>query len=102
MLAFERGRRLSGNQPLYFMPLLARVVLSAAVIGGVGYGIWSHTHKKDMPKQQPAATVSATLTTGTYDNDLEKDMAMMDAQLKLIEQDAAAVDAESTQQKSTQ
>ncbi len=84
------------------MPLLARIILSAAVIGGVGYGIFNHNKKEAIKKEQTTVQTEAKLTTGNSNNDLERDMATMDAQLKLIEQDSAAVDAESTQQKSIQ
>jgi hypothetical protein len=82
----------------YYMPLVARIVLTVAIVGAVGYALWNHNTREMMRKDAANVEVAPTLTTGNSNDDLDRDMAALDAALNRIEQDSATVDAEYTQQ----
>ncbi len=81
------------------MSVFARIVLGAIVAGGVGLGIWSSKQDDKTPAQEHArqeariqADAAATLTKGSTNDDLDKDMASIDGQLKLVSESSADVD----------
>lgn len=86
------------NYTNLYMSLLAQIALGVLVAGGIGWGVWSHSHKDSTLGQDSQmngrleTSVDATLTTGTTNTDLDKDLSSIDSQLKLVSENEIEAD----------
>lgn len=78
------------------MSLFLQIALGVLVAGGIGLGAWKHhesvRENREHARVEDQAATSATLSTGSGNSDLDKDMLTIDGQLKVIEQSSGDVD----------
>lgn len=73
------------------MGSFGKIVLTIIVIAAVVFGVWSYRHKAEAPQSASSEAVP-TLSTGSTNQDLDKDLGTIDAQLDIINQSGAEID----------
>jgi hypothetical protein len=88
----------------YIMGLLPKIILVVVVIGAIVLGVRSRTDRQDDQMTSGSNTTEVqtdtTLTTGTSNSDLDKDMAAIDSQLTVINQSSTDIDNSFSEQSS--
>ncbi len=89
------------------MSLLLQIAIGVLVAGGLGFGVWTHQHNKQIANYQQSTTqedstsksdtnasvnAGISLTTGTTTADLTTDLGNIDAQLRQVDDSSVSID----------
>ena len=85
------------------MGLLAQIAIGILVAGGIGLGVWSHKHRDvaDRPRDTQnnvQVQADATLSAGSTNADLDKDLKTIDGELNIISQSSTDIDSSFNEQ----
>lgn len=78
------------------MSSFAKITLAVLVVGLIGWGTWAYTHRFEKRDAAVQDAATPTLTSGSTNNDLDRDMETIDSQLKLISDTSSAIDESMT------
>ena len=74
------------------MSLFLQIALGVLVAGGIGLGAWKHHETVVRNDAKMHDQSGATLSTGSTNDDLDKDMITIDGQLKAVDESSVSID----------